>query len=153
MAFGRDAGVKGAEKLEALGKRFKAAGGPPLRRELLRGIRESNKPTIARIRERADAELPHSGGLAEQVASNRIATRSRLSGRSAGVRITMTGRMSLSSLNAGRLRHPVFGNRSVWVQQSVPAHWFDDPVREDLPQIRQKIDGVMKDVARKIERG
>lgn len=147
------AGVRGAEKLEALGKRFKAAGGPALRRELLRGIRESNKPTIARIRESAADKLPHAGGLAEEVSSNRIGTRTRLTGRSAGVRITMTGRISLSSLNAGRLRHPVFGNRSVWVQQTVPAHWYDDPVHEDLPQIRKKIDGVMKDVARKIERG
>lgn len=153
MAFGRDAGVKGAEQLEALGRRFKAAGGPALRRELLRGIRESNKPTIGRIRESAARELPHEGGLADQVSAYRIGARTRLSGRSAGVRLTMNGRISLSSLNSGRLRHPVFGNRKVWAQQTVPAHWFDDPVREDLPQIRQKIDGVMKDVARKIERG
>lgn len=145
-----DAGVRGAEQLEALGRRLKGAAGAPLRRELLRGIRESNKPTIAKIRERARTDLPRSGGLAEQVARDRISTRTRLTGSSAGVRIFRSrGR----GLNEGRLRHPVFGNRKTWVQQQVPSHWFDEPVRDDLPNIRRSVEKAMRDVARKIERG
>lgn len=150
-----DASVRGAQELEALGQRLKRAGGKELRRELLRGVRNSNKGTIARIRDSARNELPHEGGLADLVAGSRFSTRTRLSGTRVGVTIEGSNRSirALRQLNAGRLRHPVFGNRKVWAQQQVAAGWFDRPVTEDLPEIRSAIQRVMKDVARRIEKG
>lgn len=152
--------VRGADQLEALGRRLKAAGGNELRKDLLRGIRASNKGTIARIRASARAELPSSGGLAEIVAQSRIGTRTRLVGRGAGVTITGTSKSvrGLRSLNEGQLRHPVFAraenrNHWAWVTQPVRPHWFDKPVEEDLPSIRTAIEHVMQDVARRIEKG
>lgn len=154
------ASVKGADQLEALGRRLKAAGGNNLRKELLRGIRASNKGTIAKIRASARTELPHSGGLAELVSRSRIGTRTRLTGTGAGVTITGTGKnvRNLRGLNEGRLRHPVFAraeNRKhwAWVSQAVRPHWFDQPVTDDLPHIRKSIEQVMADVARRIEMG
>lgn len=152
--------VKGAEQLEALGRRLKAAGGNNLRKELLRGIRESNKGTVKRIRESAARELPRGGGLADLVSRSQIGTRTRLSGRGAGVTITGTGKSvkNLRRINEGKLRHPVFAraeNRKhwAWVDQAVRPHWFDKPVEDDLPEIRTSVERVMKDVARRIEKG
>jgi hypothetical protein len=154
------ASVKGAEELEALARRLKAAGGTELRKELLRGIRNSSKGTIEKIRASARSELPSSGGLAALVAGSKIAARTRTSGASAGITIVGTGKnvRSLRSLNEGKLRHPVFAraeNRKhwAWVSQSVRPHWFDKPVEDDLPHIRTAVEKVMSDVARKIERG
>lgn len=150
---GIDASVRGANELEALGRRFKEAGAKDLRKELLAGIRKTNKPTISAIRASARAELPHGGGLAEIVASSRIGTRTKLSGSRVGVEIKGVGKVGLAGLNRGRLRHPVYGNRKVWVSQQVPAGWFSDPIEKDMPRIRAGIEDAMQDVARKIERG
>lgn len=150
---GIDASVRGANELEALGRRLKEAGDKGLRRELLAGIRKTNKPTISAIRANARAELPHGGGLAEIVGSSRIGTRTKLSGKNVGVQIKGVGTVGLTSLNRGRLRHPVYGNRGTWVTQQIPAGWFTDPIEKDVPRIRAGIEDAMKTVARKIERG
>jgi hypothetical protein len=147
------ASVRGAQQLEAVGRRLKGAAGAPLRRELLRGIRTGVKPTIPAIRESARSELPARGGLAALVAGSSFGVRTRLTGAGAGVRIQGTGRIGLASLNKGRLRHPVFGNRDVWVSQQVPEGWFDRPIEEDIPHIRAAVDRAMSDVSRKIEKG
>src|SRR6266540_2194860 len=120
----------GARQLEALAKRLKAAGAGELRKELLRGIRESNKATIRKIRTNAASTLPQRGGLAAKVAKSKIATRTRTSGASVGVEIKGTDKsVNLSRLNEGKLRHPVFGNKKVWKKQSVKSGWFDDPIK------------------------
>jgi len=141
----------GAAELEAIGRRFKAMSGTPFRKELLRGIRETNKSTIAEVRANARATLPARGGLAALVAASKIGTRTRLSGASAEVQIKGTGKLNISDLNRGRLRHPVFGDRSTWVEQTVPGGWFDNPINQEPPRIRSGIGGALADVARKIE--
>lgn len=141
--------ITGADELERLAKRLKELGGTELKKELLRGIRETNKPTIARIKESAQANLPKRGGLAALVANDSIGTRTRLSG-SPAVRIQ---RKRGRGLNEGRLRHPLYGNRKVWVAQTVAKDWFNRPIENDAPKIRANLQKVMQDVAAKITRG
>ncbi len=144
--------VTGAEDLEAVAKRLKQAGSGELRKELLRGIRQTNKPTIADIRASARDRLPHGGGLADIVARSSIGTRTRLSGKNVGVEIKGTsGRLrNLRNLNAGRLRHPLFGNRKHYYEQPVEPGFFDDPIEKRADEIRRGIEEVMADVARKV---
>jgi hypothetical protein len=137
--------------LADLGRALKAAGGTELRKELLRGIREGSKPTIRKVKASAERNLPRRGGLAARVARSKISTRTKLSGSSAGVRIVAQGDMDVEALDAGRLRHPVFG-RGGWAEQSVPQGWFSKPIVDDARQIRKGIEEVMQDVADKIER-
>ena len=141
--------ITGAEDLEKLARRLKDAGGD-LKKELLRGIRETNKPAIAAVKESARQNLPKRGGLAAMVAKDSIGTRTRLTGNSAGVTIQ---RKRGAGLNAGRLRHPVFGNRSVWKEQAIAKGWFDKPIEDDAAKIRANLQQVMQDVASKITRG
>ena len=143
--------IRGAEDLEKVARRLKdLAGGNELKKELLRGIRETNKPTIAKIRQSAAESLPRRGGLAALVAKGPIGTRTRLSGNSAGVTIQ---RKRGRSLNEGRLRHPVFRNREVWVQQRVATGWFERPIKGDAARIRVGLQKVMADTASKIAKG
>jgi len=147
----------GADQLASVGRRLKAAGdeGKGLRKELLAEIRKAGKPTIQEIRARAREILPHSGGLADRVASAAFGVRTRLAGNRVGVEIKGTGRSvkNLRAINAGRLRKPVFGNRQVWAEQSVEPGFFDEPIEANVPVIRQHIKEAMQATARKIERG
>lgn len=149
------ASQRGAEQLEAVGRRLKGTAGAPLRRELLAGIRAGTKSTVQDIREEARTTLPHRGGLAALVAGGQFAARTRLTGSGAGVRIVGSSRSirSLTQLNAGRLRHPVFGDRATWVTQFVAPGFFDLPIQRNLPNIRAAVDKALSDVSRKIEKG
>jgi hypothetical protein len=151
--------VQGAEQLEALAKRLKAAGAGDLRKELLRGIRETNKPTIEDIRKSALDTLPRRGGLADRIARSKISTRTRTAGRQAGVEIKGVGiagasgkKHDIARLNKGLLRHPLFGNRDRWYGQGVRAGWFNNPIEKRKPEIQRGLQRVMEDVARKVAR-
>jgi len=143
----------GSRQLHNLARLLKESGDRELRKELLRGIRDSNKGTIRKVRANAEATLPKRGGLAAKVARSKIATRSRVSGTNIGVKIRGTDpRVNLNRLDDGKLRHPVFGNRRNWAEQSVPRGWFSEPIRDDLPRILRDIHQVVAEVADKIQR-
>lgn len=146
-------GVRGADQLVDLGRALKDAP-RELRKGLLAEIRREGKPAVEDVREAARSLLPKSGGLADLVARQSYGIRTRMSGRSAGVRVTGTGRSvrGLRSVDAGRLRHPVFGNRSVWVQQSVPPGFFSNTLADDAPRFRVGVQRAMEDTAQKIAR-
>jgi hypothetical protein len=144
--------VTGAEDLVVLARRLKAVAAGELRKELLRGIREGNKSTIADIKSNALGILPNRGGLAQLVAQSRIATRTRSTGKQAGIRIVAENTNRLGGINKGRVKHPVFGNRGHWASQQVRPGWFTDPIEKNAPAIRAGVERVMRDVAAKIER-
>lgn len=144
--------VTGTDELVRLGRNLKEADAQ-LKKDLLRGIRETNKPVISHIRESARDTLPKAGGLADVIARSKIGTRTRLSGKNAGIEIKGTGVHNLRAINAGKLRHPLFGNRGSWSRQSVKPGFFDEPIEKDLVLIQRGIEQVMADTARKIEKG
>jgi hypothetical protein len=143
----------GAEQLAALAKRLREAGENELRKELLRALREINKPIIADIRANARRTLPQRGGLAEVVAKSKIATRTRASGPRAGIQIRGTGKVRISAINKGKVRHPVFGNKKNWAEQKVKPGWFDEPIEANLPKVRESLVEAMDNIAQKIAGG
>ncbi|MCX6399236.1 MAG: hypothetical protein NTX33_04795 [Propionibacteriales bacterium] len=144
--------VRGAHDLEALAKRLKSADdGKELRKQLLREIRQSAKPVIGKVKASARDKLPSRGGLADSVARSRIGVRTRVSGKNAGVRIEAKNGIDVRSLDRGRLRHPVFGNRNNWVNQEVEPGWFSEPLTESLPHVRRGVIDAMDAVAKRIE--
>ena len=138
--------VRGAQDLAKLSKRLKDAGRNDLRKELLRGVRESGASTVLEIQESALEHLPRRGGLAEKVAAEKATMRASYG--AGGAKVSLRRKRG-RGLNAGRLRHPVYGNRRVWVQQSVDPNWFDDPIRDAAPEIRRKILAVVRTVLAK----
>lgn len=142
----------GARQLAAVGRRLKEAGAGGLRRELLATIRRSAKSAIPDVRASAERTLPSGGGLAALIAGSKIGVRTRLTGR-VGVQIRGDSPRSIRAMNRGRLRHPVFGNREVWVTQQVKPGWFTDPLQKRAPAIQRDIRQAMSDIARRIEKG
>lgn len=67
-------------------------------------------------------------------------TTARVSIRSEPSRMPADQRQLPSHMNAGRWRHPILGNRSAWVTQSVEPGWFDKPAQEKTPDVVKAID-------------
>lgn len=144
-----------ARDLELLGRRLKTAD-KTLRRDMLREIRAAGKPAVDDIKRSARESLPASGGLADLVARQSYGVRTRLSGKSAGVRIQGTGRTvrGLRSIDAGTVRHPVFGNKdAAWVSQPVRPGFFTKPIEENLPRFRKSVIEALEKTAAEIVRG
>jgi hypothetical protein len=145
--------IRGGKNLARIARDLKEAGEGGLRRELLRGVRKSTRTAIPDIEASALETLPKRGGLAARVASQKFGSRTGLSGDIARVRIVGTGMKELKDIDAGRLRHPVYGNRKVWKGQVVPSGFFTRPLERKAPAIRRDLDEVMRAVSRKIEKG
>jgi hypothetical protein len=45
-------------------------------------------------------------------------------------------------------RHPVFGNRSVWVHQSTGGSWFSEVIQDGQPELERRLTDVWEDAAR-----
>jgi hypothetical protein len=84
----------------------------------------------------------------------------RTAGRAAGARVRVDGRKmgdrmgSLPSMYEGetRWRHPVWGNRDVWVtQRSRPT--FYPVVRSQAGRVRSAVEKVVEEICHKIAKG
>lgn len=144
--------VQGADQFLRLSKALKHAGRGELRKELNRSLRESAKPLIKDTKAAARSRLPKRGGLAALVARapQRVQVRT---GRDPGVRIVV-GKNGSGARGAeqGRVRHPVFGNKNVWVTQSVPKGWFSEPIKAGAPKVRRDLEDVLEQIADRIVR-
>jgi hypothetical protein len=56
-------------------------------------------------------------------------------------------------LEAGSLRHPLFGNRGFWYRQRVRRGFASVPLRATRPHIVKRIDLELAAIARDVERG
>jgi hypothetical protein len=145
--------VTGADKLERLSKALRDAGDKDLKRELGKGLRRAVRPMRETFKAGALGFLPFRGGLAEDVAPGmRFRTKIRTGGKSVGVRIvaSLPGH-DLNAMNRGRLRHPVRGNRRIWVNQQIRANWWDDSGLVAAPPVRVELVKAIDEVAAKLE--
>ena len=142
--------------------------GKELRRELTSGLRGVVNPirdqmkAAYRSRPTQD-DRGRPGPSLRSLLAKATKTEVRTTGKLAGVRIRVDGRKmpdrmkSLPSMWEGppqgkRWRHPVYGNREVWVaQQSHPTFYrIAEPLEADA---RRAIDEVLDGVRRKLEAG
>lgn len=142
--------VQGGDELYALAKRLRGAD-KVIRKELLQGIRDGAKPITAAVKANAAAVLPHRGGLAALIGKSSVRVQTKTSASGAGVRIVAKNPKNIRGMDEGRLRHPVFGNRGTWVEQSVPAHWFTGPVEKSADGLRLHVAQAIERAANQIE--
>ncbi len=149
--------------MAAVAKAVTDAADRTLRRELLRGLRKAADPAAAAVPVSALHTLPKRGGLATYVASGKVTVRTRLAGRSPGVRIadvrTKTGgKVALIKIDEGKVRHPVRqrkaekarGRKPIWVSQNVTPGFFTKPMQAAAPLARRELKKVLDETADKI---
>jgi hypothetical protein len=141
--------VVGAEQLAKLSRRLKETGDKEVKKELFKALNRATKKPKAEARARALATLPHRGGLAKKVAASRFMTRNRTTGKGdPSLQLVAKGSVSIHAIDAGHVRHPVFGHPDRWVKQSVKAGWFSIPMKDNEKEARREIATSMADLQR-----
>lgn len=159
--------VQGAQELQALSRRLRDAGRGDLRRRLRSEIRDAGRPVITDLR-RAVMGVDVSstrGGMAPPVRSTnlrrRTARATRLSVTQNGIRIrvrsTMVDRrypslpkyLDASLGRFDRWRHPVFGNKKAWTQQTGEP-WFFVTIHRHRRDFRRACFNAMERIANEI---
>jgi hypothetical protein len=154
--------VHGAREIARVARALAQAGdaGKGFRRELYSGLNRVTKDTRRDMKAAIEPALPHRGGLAAKVAkSASVTATASLRGNNVGVRIRARRRgvkgPSLRRMNKGEFRHPLYGNRGVWVSQTagVKAKFLDDAFAHSKPKIRIAVVLAIRNVRHRIYRG
>lgn len=146
-----------ADDIERLVRNIRgAANRKELEKQLRGGLNRVTKDIRGHLVQVIPATLPKRGGLANTIAQ---ATKSRTSvkgGKWAGVSMVFSARgHDIRTITGKRLRHPVFGNRNAWVEQTKgvePAAWTAE-IEKQKPEISRAIVRVMQDVATNVGKG
>jgi hypothetical protein len=127
--------VEGADKLALLGAAVRKLGSDrTVLKHLTARIRGFAPPAKAELAASALTTLPRAGGLGAWVAMSRVTVSVRRGTQSAGVTITQArtskgGKKSdLTRIDAGRTRHPLWGNRKHWYGQDVTSGYWSDVI-------------------------
>ncbi len=138
------------------------ADGKELRRDLIRGLRAVAEP--AAMAARGAILSMGTGGVsqAEPGLRTSVAAATKVVVRTGKNRPGVAVRVKKNTMPRGfrnapkRLqskkgwRHPVFGNREIWVTQRGKPGWFDDTLRKAAPEARAAMGQVLENVARRI---
>jgi hypothetical protein len=152
--MGADLRIEGSEKLGALSEALRRYGVVELEQELFDGIVKSVEPLVEAVKKSLKNYLPDR--YAEELARTLVDKAVRLAGTNPGVRLTAsakTGRgkqRDLASLNRGRLRHPLYGNREWWFDQEVKKGFWDEPLIDESDAVRAELVKVLDDIAGKL---
>lgn len=145
--------VTGADEFATLARRLKEAGAKDLRRELYAGINRAVRPLTADVKNTLEEDLP--GRYADIVRADfRVKTRRRGAGANPAIfLIGQAGNHDVRSLDRGRLRHPLFGNRRHWYNQQIPLGFWSQTLTRGAPRVRQELVEAIRKVAAKVEAG
>lgn len=146
-----DVDVEVPDRLDLVARVLRDLGDKELNRELFRGLNRASQKLKADAKDEAGRRLPHRGGLNRRVAGAKLATRRR-GGRNPGVAITARGMDQLGLMDAGQVKHPVFGNRDVWVTQEITGGWFSEPMEAGKDEAAAAVEEVLDDLAVKVAR-
>lgn len=133
-----------------------------LRRELAREIKELGPIITAAM----PVYLPN-GYAAILAPATKYSISTHTTGSRVWVRFVMrsdgaTELRDLPALNAGKLRHPVFGRyrrtregikRNKWALTRIKPGMFDDPAKQELEDVTMAALGVLDSIARELAKG
>ncbi|KOG73555.1 hypothetical protein ADK77_08490 [Streptomyces antibioticus] len=155
-------GVETIEGLDALVRAIRAEeDGKALRKELARNMREALKPAAAeaksQIMSMSSAGLPTAPALRSSIA-RKIRPEVKLGGRWSGARVKAFKTKNVRGFpnapkrtnRAGGWRHPVWGNREVWIQQHGKVDWFDRSFQGREGVYKAAAEAAMENMARRI---
>lgn len=138
-------------KVKGLTTKGSSGGGRSQRYRSMRGVGPLTMQAQAR-----DAGMRRRSGLRESVARTvRVVNRTRGSGnqltvKSEGSRMPADQKGLPVAMNEGKWRHPVFGNRKNWAEQTVTPGWFDKPITEHRERIFTQVEGAIDKALRNI---
>jgi len=155
-------GVTGPQAFGIIAGHLKAAGEGGLRRELYKAINDAAKPLAREISNVAHLKPYLPDRYAAVLATELSVGTQKLAGANPALRLRVTGakegrqrRRKVALLDAGRIDHPVFGDRENWVHGQTGGMrpgFFSDPTQRAAPQVREAILAAMTETVRKASR-
>lgn len=148
--------VRGGAELRYVAGRLRKAAARDLTRELRQGQRDAVKPLQKEIKASAALTLPKHGGYAAIMSRTvKVATRVGIRAGTVTARIYARGKTELRdvvAVNAGILRHPVYGHRTRWSTTQVPPRFVDEPVDRLFNRVVDESDQAVRRVLDSIAR-
>ncbi|QJT01788.1 hypothetical protein G9272_16950 [Streptomyces asoensis] len=155
-------GVETHEGLAALTRAIRAEeDGKQLRKELAANMRDALRPGAAEakssIMSLSSAGLPTAPALRSSVA-RKIRPEVKLGGRWSGARVKAFKTKNVRGFpnapkrlnRAGGWRHPVYGNREIWVQQHGKVDWFDRAFEGREGHYKEAVEAAMENMAQRL---
>lgn len=145
-----------ASELESIARHLRFAGQVDLVKSLQRAVTDAASPVKDDIRSALSDYMPKRYA-ATLGADLKLGTSSRLSGGNPGVSVWGRGGVrgrKLRRLDAGILTHPVFGDRSRWIDQTdgMTRGFFTGPAEKAAPRVREAIIAALNDVSERAVR-
>lgn len=151
--MGLEVRVTGGRDLFAVSRALRNIGDKGLGKQMGKALQDASKELRPAIKKSAAQLMPHSGGYAtvlskslrfrQNVQTSRIAARIVFKVHADGRK----ERRDVPSLNRGRLRKPLYGNRNYWYSQRVRPGFVDRPVDRLAPDIARRMNAVVDYVA------
>ena len=146
------------EDFRALQAKLKETGQVGLRRNMRKAIVTATAPARKAVKAELEAVMPKGGGLNKYLAKSKISTAVLTGARTAGVEVRGRGPKDRNrkygqfrEINAGRIRHPVFGRRDNpqdWQWTQVPAGWWEKALDPFVPAVEAAQTAAMNVTAR-----
>lgn len=139
-------------EIEALVQRLRVAADVGLERELSNQITRAVQFLPRDARASAISRLPHRHGLGTWLMERTEFSQStESSSGSVRVRTTATSPHAIDRIDAGTVRHPLFGDRRHWYTQNVNPGWWSTPVDAVKPDVESNAETAIETVARQID--
>lgn len=164
-----DARITGTGTLLELQRKLRAAGHENIRQSMQRRIRHAGEPLRDDLRDAITGlSISSQGGSGRgggpspttRPLRRTIAAAIRISVRTTGnpgARVWIDKALLPPDLwempgviNRGKIRHPVYGNKSKWVNQTATPLWWDKTVISHRPRIEREVARVLDDVRQKL---
>ena len=134
-----------------IAREMRAEGQREFRKNLRKVITDASKPVRRKIRDAALEQLPKRGGLNKWAAVLPAAV-TDFRGDTQSIKIVDRKRgHDMKALDAGRIRHPLYGKRSHWYEQNIPAGFFTRTVEKNADDVRRAVDQGISNHLKKLE--
>jgi len=150
--------ISGAKDFKALASQIRAEGRKDLSRELDKALAETVIPVQKSIKLSSAETMPKSGGYAGEMSrSLRFKTQKRTGGNSASYSLLTFAdgkaeRRDIRALEAGNLRHPVYGNRKVWALTRIREGFHKRGTDNAADEAVKNMDTVVRDFTARLIR-
>lgn len=141
--------VSDGGELRNMALRLRTEGHGLVRRRMGTAIRTATRPAAESVQAAEKRVLPKAGGLNDLVGDIEVKTQILAGQKTAGVRVVQrSAGHDLKSLNRGRLRHPTWGHRDRWVDQEIPAGWWEAALEKYGAAVLIHVELAMAEAAR-----
>lgn len=148
--------ISGGDDFKKVAAQLRTEGRKDLSRQMDKALEKALVPVQKSIKLESAQTMPKSGGYAGEMSrSLRFRSQKRTGGNSASYSLVTYAdgkaeRRDIRALEAGNLRHPVFGNRNVWALTKIRAGFHKRGTDNAADEAVKQLAAVVEDFAHRL---